>query len=90
MNRTSVALSLTAALLTVATTAQSQTAVVTDSVIARIQREAQERSRLYPLAQTLMDSIGPRLAGSIEQRRANDSGVADSLSSASGRQLGHG
>ena len=72
MNRTSVALSLTAALLTVATTAQSQTAVVTDSVIARIQREAQERSRLYPLAQTLMDSIGPRLAGSIEQRRANE------------------
>src|SRR5215207_1252109 len=34
--------------------------------------EAQQRSQLYPLAQTLMDSIGPRLMGSIEQRRANE------------------
>ena len=63
---------VTTGLLIFATPARSQTPVVADSVIAKIQREEQERSQLYPLAQTLMDSIGPRLAGSIEQRRANE------------------
>jgi len=72
MHRTPVALALGAALLTLTTTAQSQSPAGLDSTIAKIQREAQERSQLYPLAQTLMDSIGPRLAGSIEQRRANE------------------
>src|SRR5436190_18978412 len=72
MQRTSVALSLTAALVTIASTARSQTSIALDSIITRIAVEAQERSQLYPLAQTLMDSIGPRLAGSIEQRRANE------------------
>ena len=59
-------------LLIIAAPARPQAPVVADSVIAKIQREAQDRSQLYPLAQTLMDSIGPRLAGSIEQRRANE------------------
>jgi carboxypeptidase Q len=71
MQRIPLAFALTAALLAVSTTAESQAPAATDSVIARIQREGQDRSQLYPLAQTLMDSIGPRLAGSVEQRRAN-------------------
>src|SRR3954468_3719845 len=53
-------------------TSHAQAPAGRDSVMSRIPIEAQERSRLYPLAQTLMDSIGPRLMGSIEQRRAND------------------
>jgi len=72
MRRTLVALAFGAALITVGTTARSQTPVALDSVIEKIRSESQERSQLYPLAQTLMDSIGPRLMGSIEQRRANE------------------
>jgi len=63
---------VTTGLLVLAAPTHSQTPAGLDSTIAKIQREAQERSQLYPLAQTLMDSIGPRLAGSIEQRRANE------------------
>jgi len=72
MQRTPVALALGAALLAFAPTARSQTPVALDSVVEKIRGEAQQRSQLYPLAQTLMDSIGPRLMGSIEQRRANE------------------
>ncbi|AHG93363.1 peptidase M28 (plasmid) [Gemmatirosa kalamazoonensis] len=43
-----------------------------DSVIARIYDEGMRRSQAYPLAQTLMDSIGPRLTGSPANRAAND------------------
>ena len=67
-----VALTLGAMLVGFTTTARSQSPAGVDPVIGAIQREARERSQLYPLAQTLMDSIGPRLAGSIEQRRANE------------------
>jgi carboxypeptidase Q len=59
-------------LLVLAAPARSQSPAGLDSVIAKIQREGRDRSQLYPLAQTLIDSIGPRLAGSIEQRRANE------------------
>ena len=72
MAHTAVALALGATLVTFATPARSQSPTRLDSAIARIQREAQDRSQLYPLAQTLMDSIGPRLAGSIGQRRASE------------------
>src|SRR5690349_21629987 len=61
-----------AALLAPATPTDAQSADARDSVMARIRAEAEQRSRLYPLAQTLLDSIGPRLTGSIEQRRATD------------------
>jgi carboxypeptidase Q len=50
----------------------AQSAPSRDSALARIRLEAGQRSQLYPLAQTLLDSIGPRLTGSIEQRRATD------------------
>jgi len=72
MRGTFATFTLGAGLLAFSTTARSQTPVVVDSTIARIQREGQDRSQLYSLAQTLLDSIGPRLAGSIEQRRANE------------------
>jgi hypothetical protein len=34
--------------------------------------EGTQRSQLYPLARTLLDSIGPRLTGSVQQRAANE------------------
>jgi hypothetical protein len=43
-----------------------------DAVITRIYEEGFLRSRAYPLAQALMDSIGPRLTGSPQNRSAND------------------
>ena len=43
-----------------------------DSVIARIYQEGMKGSNAYRLAQTLMDSIGPRLTGSPQNRAAND------------------
>jgi hypothetical protein len=55
---------------------QSQTPAADDTVIRRIMVEGRERSQLYPLAQTLMDSIGPRLTGSVEQRMANEWALA--------------
>src|SRR5689334_8440599 len=42
-----------------------------DRVIQIIWSQA-DRSQLYQLAQELLDSIGPRLTGSLQQRRAND------------------
>ena len=71
MNRTLTGLSAAAALLLSPAQARSQARAGSDSTIQRIALEGLQRSELYPLAQTLMDSIGPRLAGSIEQRRAN-------------------
>ncbi len=43
-----------------------------DPVIREIWREGMEHSQLYPLAQALLDSIGPRLTGSPGQRAANE------------------
>jgi carboxypeptidase Q len=72
MRATLAAISVSAALLAGAGISRAQTPAARDSVMSRIQREEQEHSQLYPLAQTLMDSIGPRLVGSVGQRRAND------------------
>jgi hypothetical protein len=72
MRRTLLLLAAGASLLAPATRTAAQRTAARDSVIARIRAEAEERSRLYPFAQTLLDSIGPRLTGSVEQRRATD------------------
>lgn len=48
----------------------SQTPGPQDPVIEKILVEEKNRSQLYPLAQELLDSIGPRLTGSVEQKRA--------------------
>ena len=58
------------------TAAQSQTSAPNDPVIQKIWVEGRDKSQLYPLAQELLDSIGPRLTGSIEQKRANDWALA--------------
>jgi len=43
-----------------------------DPVIQRIYQEGMQRSHASALAQVLMDSIGPRLTGSPQNRSAND------------------
>jgi carboxypeptidase Q len=52
--------------------AGAQSFTTTDSVIRRIWQEGMERSQTEPLAQVLMDSIGPRLAGSPGMAAAAD------------------
>src|SRR5690554_2010345 len=47
-----------------------------DSVLRRIWEEGYQRSQLMPLAQTLLDSIGPRLTGSPGQEAAHRWAVA--------------
>ena len=72
MRATMAVLTASAALSFGASVSHAQAPAAQDAVMSRIQREEQERSQLYPLAQTLLDSIGPRLVGSREQRRANE------------------
>src|SRR3954454_10591266 len=43
-----------------------------DPVVQRIYDEGMRRSQASRLAQVLMDSIGPRLTGSLANRAAND------------------
>jgi carboxypeptidase Q len=47
-----------------------------DPVLQRIWEEGTRNSQLYPLAQALMDSIGPRLTGTPEQDAAHRWAVA--------------
>ena len=72
MRRTISTLTFVSGLLTSTLPAQSQTPFAADSVIRKIRIEGHDRSQLYPLAQALMDSIGPRLTGSTGQAQAND------------------
>jgi carboxypeptidase Q len=50
----------------------AQDAPTGDPVIQRIYQEGMQRSHASALAQVLMDSIGPRLTGSPQNRSAND------------------
>jgi carboxypeptidase Q len=50
----------------------AQDAPTGDPVIQRIYQEGMQRSHAAALAQVLMDSIGPRLTGSPQNRSAND------------------
>lgn len=43
-----------------------------DPVLEKILTEGRQKSQLYPLAQTLLDSIGSRLTGSVEQKQSID------------------
>ena len=56
--------------------ADSQTPASNDPVIQKIWVEGRDKSQLYSFAQELLDSIGPRLTGSTEQKLANDWAVA--------------
>ena len=61
MRATSLALTLVVAL---ASPAAAQTFAVDDPIVRAIWEEGTTRSQVQPLAQTLADSIGPRLTGS--------------------------
>ena len=50
----------------------AQTLADDDSVLRAIWDEAMSRSRIEPLAQSLLDSLGPRLTGSPGMERAQD------------------
>lgn len=54
----------------------AQTFPTEDPVLQRIWTEGMENSQLYPLAQALLDSIGPRLTGTPGQHAAHDWAVA--------------
>ena len=76
-SRLAAALTALAALSTHPLRAQESTAPLlglptADSVMRRIYDEGMRRSRVYPLAQVLTDSIGPRLTGSPANRAANE------------------
>jgi carboxypeptidase Q len=54
------------------TPAFSQTLAHEDRVLRGIWTEAMESSQIRPLAQALLDSVGPRLTGSPQMKRAQD------------------
>ena len=63
---------LAAALLTAPALANAQTFATEDPVLQRIWTLGMDSSQIYRLAQTLTDSIGPRLTGTPEQKNAHD------------------
>ncbi|MEX2610097.1 MAG: M20/M25/M40 family metallo-hydrolase [Gemmatimonadota bacterium] len=60
------------AALTLAAPASAQTFAQPDPVLERMWTLGMEQSQAYDLAQTLTDSLGPRLTGSPEHRAANE------------------
>ena len=76
MRQIILALTLVSGLLAPANSASSQTIASNDQVIRKIWVERMDKSQLFPLAQELLDSIGPRLTGSLQQKLANDWAVA--------------
>jgi carboxypeptidase Q len=74
MKRTLVAFVAAAVLAPAALPAQTWT--VTDPVLQRIWEIGMQQSQAEPIAQALMDSIGPRLTGTPGLERANDWSVA--------------
>ena len=65
-------LALLAALALVAAPASAQTFPTGDPVLRRIWTLGMDSSRSYDLAQALLDSIGPRLTGTPQQKAGND------------------
>ncbi len=59
-----------------ASPARAQSFPVEDAVLRRIWSEGTDNSHLYRLAQTLLDSIGPRLTGTPGLQSAHDWAVA--------------
>lgn len=72
MKRTLLALAIGAGALATAAPAGAQTFPTQDPIIREIWKEGMENSQTYPLMQTLLDSIGPRLVGSPAQKAAGD------------------
>jgi hypothetical protein len=50
----------------------AQSLPTTDPVLKRIWEEGMDRSQVYDLAQTLLDSVGPRLTGAPGMKAASD------------------
>jgi carboxypeptidase Q len=65
-----------AALVTTAAPAAAQSFPTDDAVLRRIWAVGMDSSQVYRLAQTLTDSLGPRLTGSPGQKAAQDWAVA--------------
>lgn len=76
MKRTVLALALGGGVLASAMPAQAQKFPTDDPIIKQIWEEGMNNSQTYPLAQALLDSIGPRLVGSPGQKAAHDWAVA--------------
>ncbi|UCF18940.1 MAG: M20/M25/M40 family metallo-hydrolase [Gemmatimonadota bacterium] len=51
---------------------EAQTFAVEDPVLQQMWQQGMENSQAYQLAQVLLDSLGPRLTGTPEQRAAHD------------------
>ena len=60
------------ALISFASSAAAQTFASEDPILRRIWNLGMDSSRAYPLAQALMDSIGPRLTATPGHRAGND------------------
>jgi len=63
---------ITLAAAAVASSASAQTFATSDTVLRRIWTSGMDSSRTYALAQPLLDSIGPRLTGTPQQKAGND------------------
>ena len=59
-----------------ASNSYGQTFATDDPTLRRIWALGMDSSLVYPLAQTLLDSIGPRLTGTPNQRAANEWAIA--------------
>ncbi len=70
--RTLLSSAAAAALLLLAPPLSAQASFTSDPVLQRIWAIGMDSSQTDALARTLFDSLGPRLTGSPDQRRAND------------------
>ncbi len=71
MRRSLLPLLAAAGIMSSITTARAQTFTTNNPVLQRIWAEGMENSHAYRLAQTLLDSIGPRLTGSPRMEAGN-------------------
>lgn len=76
MTRTLYPALAAAAWLSIAVPAVAQSPADRAATLRRIRAEGMDSSQVVPLAQALLDSIGPRLTGSPGQKAANDWAVA--------------
>ena len=72
MTRHATTLGLSLSLLLSAGIARAQDFPTDDPVIQRLWAEGMDRSQVYSLSQTLLDSLGPRLTGTPESDAAAD------------------
>ena len=70
MRRSSLAVAAVAAVM-LPLSAGAQAFATNDSVLRRIWTVGMDSSQTYPLAQALLDSVGPRLTGTPGQKAGN-------------------